>query len=711
MAYKYNKRGKSPIKNNILVLLFAIGSMLFAAIGAQAQTPAPSPSPSGSTTTNEPVIWFGGYSLTTSAEFGVRGVSVNGNENKYRSDFNYQPGFRMFDSSFLLENKDKKSRAIDSLLVTSSGWDSDPSGFTRIMVERDGYYRFDANIRQVSYFNNLDNHARNGHTADTRHNFGDFDLYLYPNSDKLRLRFGAGYNSTSGTGSTTSRAYSDEFITPSRVDSGSLDLRAGLDATIWGFNLSLSGGLRHFSDNTSYGFTSPNPGFNTTNTTVISTFDRQNPIKGNTGYGIFNVQRTFAKRLDVTARVSFAQTRRNFQFTELITGRDNSNNIVDTDRFFIQGDSVRPEFRTDVGATYAVTKNFRISNTFTYNTFHIDGGNGFNEALYTRTATGGARAPAITNTNYYDVTGFERFTNTLEGDYQFGDRFGFHLGWRWTKRKIELFDFIQTLPPATTPTRTTSGPEEEENQTNAVIFGFKAKLLKNWVIFGDVEHGDADNAFTRLANYKYTNYRIRSRWSSNQFAINVSAISKDNENPSFASTPQGGVSGTTGDFIANTKNNMFSTSVDWTPSARFSLSGGYTFQRISSDTDIVINTGTLVRGKSQYFMRDHYAFFNFSAQIFRSLSFYAGYNHNEDTGQGDRVSVLPNLVTSYPFKLRIAESRLAWRFTRNFEWHVGYQYIGYNETLQPLSTTGIPQDYHANLPYTSLRIYFGGGER
>jgi hypothetical protein len=155
---------------------------------------------------------------------------------------------------------------------------------------------------------------------------------------------------------------------------------------------------------------------------------------------------------------------------------------------------------------------------------------------------------------------------------------------------------------------------------------------------------------------------------------------------------------------------MFSASVDWTPSARFSVSGGYTFQRISSDTDIVINTGSLVRGKSQYFMRDHYGFVNFSAQIFRSLSFYAGYNHNEDTGQGDRISVLPNLVTSYPFKLRIAESRLAWRFSRNFEWNVGYQYIGYNEAIQPLSN-GIPQDYHANLPYTSLRIYFGGGER
>ena len=707
MADKQNERGK--LKNNILFLLLTIGSVLLAAVGATAQTPAPSPSPSSSATTNEPVILFGGYNLTTSAEFGVRGTSINGNVNKYRSDFNYGNGFRLFDSSFLLENKDSKSRAIDSLLITSSGWNADPSGFTRISVERDGFYRFDSNIRQVTYFNNLNNHARNGHTADMKHNFGDFDLTLYPNSDKFRLRFGGGYNNTDGNGTITSRAYSDEFITPSKIDSRSLDLRAGIDSTLWGFNLSLSGGWRSFNDNTSYGFNVPNRGFNTTNTTVYSQFDRQYPIEGHTGYGIFNIQRTFAERLDVTARVSFAQTSRTFQFSELITGRDNNNNIVDSDSFNIQGDSTRPEFRTDVGVTYAVTKNFRISNTFTYDTFHINGGNTFNEALYTRTASGGPRAPVFTNTNYFRVTGYERLVNLIEGDYQIRDWFGFHLGWRWTDRKVELDGFNQTLPPATTPTRTLLGQDVEENQTNVFIFGFKAKPLKNWVIFGDLEHGDADNAFTRLANYKFTNYRLRSRWSANTFSISVSALSKDNENPS-ATVPNPPAGYPTGEFIANTKNNMFSVSADWTPDHRYSLSGGYTFQRISSDTDIVINTGSLVRGKSQYFMRDHYAFVNFTAQPFRNFTFFAGYNHNEDTGQGDRVSVLPNLVTSYPFKLRIAESRLAYRFTRNLEWSVGYQYIGYNEAIQPLSVGG-PQDYHANLPYTSLRIYFGGGDR
>lgn len=251
MAYKYNERGRSPIKNNISFLLFALVSLLFAALGAQAQSPSPSPSPSSSIT-SAPLTWFGGYNVTSSIEMGVRGVSVGGNNNKYRSDFNYRPGVRLFDSSFFLENKDQKSRAIDSLLITSSGWNADPSGYTRISAERDGFYRFDSTIRQVVYYNNLDNFARGIHYADTRRNFGDFDLTLYPKSDKLKIRLGAGFNKTNGSGATSTRAYSDEYAAPSKVDSGTMDLRAGVDTVLLGFNTSFTYGYRRFKDNTSY---------------------------------------------------------------------------------------------------------------------------------------------------------------------------------------------------------------------------------------------------------------------------------------------------------------------------------------------------------------------------------------------------------------------------------------------------------------------------
>jgi len=69
----------------------------------------------------------------------VRGVDVNGNDNKYRSDLNYKPGFRVFDSTFLINNKEGHSNFFDSALVTASGWGGDPSGVFRANIERTGF--------------------------------------------------------------------------------------------------------------------------------------------------------------------------------------------------------------------------------------------------------------------------------------------------------------------------------------------------------------------------------------------------------------------------------------------------------------------------------------------------------------------------------------------------------------------------------------------
>jgi len=692
MAYKIN-----PRRNDILFLLFfAAATLIFAASGAPAQTPTPTPAPADERFT------LSGFDVTSSFEIGLRGVNVNGNDNKYRSDFNYKPGLRLFDSSFLMENKDKKRRFFDSLQITSSGWNADPSGFTRFSIEKVGVYNFDANVRQVVYFNNLNNHARNVHTADTRHNFGDFDLTVYP-TDIFRLRFGASFNKTDGTGSITSRAYSDEFPVTSNVDNGALDMRAGIDSKLMGFNLSSTFGFRRFKDNSSYS-TFGNPGYNTTNTTVIATFTRLYPVRGITQYALFSAQRTFAKKLDFIARVTYSNTERHMGFTELITGRDNSNNIVDLDRFDVSGESNRQQIRGDLGITYAVTKSFRISESLTFDAFEIGGDNAFAEALFTRTAAGGPRNPAFTNNLNDRVTDFQRLVNTVEADYQFRNCFGFNIGYRFTNRKIELTGFTQTLLPAT-PT-VTAFSEEEENQTNTLIAGFKAKPVKNLVVFADVEHGEADNAFTRLANYNFTNLRLRTRLTFNRFAINFSAITKNNENPSTSTAPPGNYPA--GNFIANTRSRTLSIYLDWTPVPKLSLTAGYTFQRVTSVTDIVINTGTLVRGSSQFFMRDHHGFFDISAQPVKRVSLFASYQRDQDLGQGNRTAALPILLTSYPFKLRTAETRIAIRLTKNIDWNVGYKYIEYNELLQPLSV-GAPQDYHANLPYTSLRFYFGKG--
>ena len=63
----------------------------------------------------------GPYAVTSSVEVGVRGVKVEGDIDKYRSDLNYQPGFQFMDSSFLLDAGKDGGKLFDSLLVKVTG--------------------------------------------------------------------------------------------------------------------------------------------------------------------------------------------------------------------------------------------------------------------------------------------------------------------------------------------------------------------------------------------------------------------------------------------------------------------------------------------------------------------------------------------------------------------------------------------------------------
>jgi hypothetical protein len=49
------------------------------------------------------------------------------------------------------------------------------------------------------------------------------------------------------------------------------------------------------------------------------------------------------------------------------------------------------------------------------------------------------------------------------------------------------------------------------------------------------------------------------------------------------------------------------------------------------------------------------------------------------------------------------EAKFVLRLHKNVDWIAGYQYFGYEVPFPNTST----QFYHAHLPYTSLRIYFG----
>jgi hypothetical protein len=136
-------------------------------------------------------------------------------------------------------------------------------------------------------------------------------------------------------------------------------------------------------------------------------------------------------------------------------------------------------------------------------------------------------------------------------------------------------------------------------------------------------------------------------------------------------------------------------------------------------------------------MRNNFFFIDATWRVNRRATVYTSYRINQDAGQGNKLSdptggttiaggvvvagslrnpaVLGGtLITSYPMNFQSPEARLAIRLNRHLDWNLGYQYFNYNEddfvlkSFPPGSTR--PQNYHAHLPYVSLRIYIGRKE-
>ena len=673
-------------RSKFVGVLRIISAFAAAVILASSITLAQSPSPSPSSESD------GRLSVTASTEIGGRWVDVNGSENKFRSDLNYRNGFRVFDSSIVIEDKGSGPgfKAFDSAMFIASGWGSDPGGMFRTNLERTGKYRFDANIRRVGFFNYLNNHAIgatkiNYHNYDTNKNFGDLDLTLFPENRNFRVRVGGSYAVQGGTFTYTSRS-SDAFPVTAFADTKAYDFRLGADGRLLGFNLSGTYGYRNFSNGTRYKLLQPDEGDQINGRDILD-MERRNPIDGTTNYGVLSIQRTFGEKFDFTAKVLHSRTNTEFKWDEFVSYLNNL--VPGREEYVISGNAARPQTRADLGMTWRLTDKFRLSNTFTYDGFNVNGGNDF--ASFT---------PAPTLRTNYTVTRYRRYMNTFEGDYQFNDRLGVNIGYRYTHREVRLH--WTQLSNLGIPT---GGEDEEaENSTNTVIAGTKFKPIKNWVVYADIEKGKADNVFTRAGNSDFTNFRIRNRINFDKVAANVSYISKDNEIPAEPTTG-------TIPRITDTKSRTFSATMDWYPMDELSLSGGYNYLHLTSEAFIRLRFAAPVEGFSQYFVRDNYFFIDASVRPHKRFSFFASYRWNKDRGHGDReIPALGStlILGSYPIDFKAPEVRAAIRLNRYIDWNIGYQYYDYKEEPIQNIQWGIPfQNYSAHMPYMSLRIYLG----
>jgi hypothetical protein len=599
----------------------------------------------------------------------------------------------------------------DKLMVSSFGWGiaggksrgADPNRYARVSAEKTKWYKFDSSYRQFDYFNALKNLANplgtalGQHIANTEYRQGDFNLTILPQNERIKFNLGYSLDRNSGPSFTTWDYQRDEFPVFAPVRMAADEYRVGADARVGPFDLSFMQGWRFFKEDTTYEITAPSVGNNPTNTSVMNTFHRELPTRGDTPYTRLSLHTLIKRKLDFTGRYIYTSGKTDFTLFESITGADFSGNKINSDSTTITGSTKRPNGMGDLAATLFVTDRFRVSETFRVNNFRITGGNLLAEALLRSKATAFGDTvlpPLFTDTLSFRTINYRRYLNTIEGDYDVARWLSLHAGYRYTNRRIELIASNITIGAAA-PT-----PEAEtiHNNTNTFIFGFKVKPVKMWSVYLDLERGAADNVFTRVDNYDFTNVRVRSILRpSRAWSINASLVTKDNSNPSVTEDNR--------NFGVNIKSRIFTSTVDWSPNEKASLSGGYTRANLTSDAEIIFFLAGSLKtfGESRYFMRDNFFFVNGYVQIFPRLKLFGGYRLHSDPGQGNRRSTTSLLIGSYPYDFQSPEAKLVVRLHKNADWIAGYQYFGYEEKFP----NPINQVYHAHLPYTSLRIYFG----
>lgn len=700
--------------------------------------------PADSTVTETPDK-MGDYMVVGSLEFGYRGISVDGDHNKFQSDLNYKAGPRLFDSSFLMRSQDGDGGLFDTLLVTSTGWGADPQGSFRINAEKPKWYRFDGTYRRFKYFRFLNSFANPNwvfspttfsvppkvfsgeHGTDTRMQVGDFDVTILPKNETIRFNVGYSPERYDGPAFTNYHVGGNEFNLLNNARSRANDYRVGADGKLGPIDFSFLQGFRRFRDDSFINQASPPINLNPTAASLTS-YHRDEPSRGSVDFTRFSLHTLVAQKLDITGRIIYSKAKSDFTFVENFTGRNwnprvtgwppsppaATPNILNLGQYSITGHSERPNTVGDVGLTWFATDKLRISNTFRVEDFEIDGTAVFSD-FFSITRGSGATLRTDTvgfsNLDATRVTNYRKYQNTFEGDYQFNNRYAIHLGYRYGNRKIEeSFEGFNlgsngSLSP---PNARSSDFEAEENHTHAVIGGFKARPANNWTIYFDGEHGTADNVFTRIGNYDYTNFRGKTKYSPTQrLSFNAAIIVRNNSNPSEIA----GVS--IEDFGVSVKSRTFSSSIDWTANSTLSFNTGYNFNWVNSNAvvDYFFNSIRHPVGRSLYYGRNHYFFFDTVARLHPRASLYASYRINKDTGQGDRVADPTGnpgfLIASYPMSFQSPEARLAFKLTRHIDWNVGYQYYNYNESTL---VGPRPENYHAHLPYTSLRIYFGRRE-
>jgi hypothetical protein len=635
---------------------------------------------------------WGVYSTTTSLELGYRFVDTDGDRERYLSDVNVRDGLRVLGYSLDMRARPGTALLFDFLKADVNNAGGDASQTYSLRAEKTRLYRFDGNIRRFNYFRSIANFVapipnNTWRDYDLRQQVSDFNLKLFPQR-AIRINAGYGRSMAKGRYTPTYNFERDQFqlLGQSRWEAN--DYRLGIDAAYRGWNFNVEQLYRNFhNDPRITARPGGDLGLNLTDSGQIATLSRDTPFHSRSLVTRVSAHGNVAERLQLVFRALHDDERVKAGYLEIDTGRANNSSTIISRTLGLSspgGIAERPGNNVDIGASLEVNRFLTISNTFNYTGWRIAGDMNWLSVSVQRT---GSNPPATTTsitaaTGY--VTDLSSFRNTLEANLNFDRKFSANLGWRAMNRDVKLAGIWNSA--STSPV---IKDEAESVLTNSFIGGLRYRPTTRTSFMFDVERGQNNNAFIRIAPLDFTRTRARAQvQATDKLWFSGTFTSLDRNNP----TPQ----------VENESTmRSYSAAVNWQPQARADVDFGYDYHDLYATALIDYTLGTQrLNGRSLYYSRVNSLFANTRFGLTRRLDLLLAYYYIMDRGN-PTVPLGPNdQVNAYPLRRHNPEARLAYRFSNHVTGNLSYRHYSYNER------DFAAQDYRANILTTSLRFTF-----
>lgn len=666
-------------RRQIVFLLFA------AALACRAQeTVAPTPGVAGPRRGEN----WGDYNVVNSFETGYRFLSLRGNQNKYRSDVNFDSGVRLLSSFFTLHSKDGHGTLFDEMVITTNGLGGDPYQAARVSAEKNGAYEYNFYWRKNDYFNpGLTTGGGGGqHVLDTTYTLQDHDLTLFPKSP-VKLLFGFSRSDQSGAGISTVQLFNPggEFDTTgaifpifSNVKITQNDFRLGGEGHWRGFTLHVIRGWEDFKDDKPYQFSGVAGGPGSADT--LTSFSRSAPYHGTSPYwqvALFRNSRLF----NFNGRFTYTGGNRAFLANETASGI-NQFGALANQQIITSGDARRPVATGNVNITAPLTSKLTITGSTSLYNVRTEGNSAY---LQYNNAT------QASNLLYYQYLGIRTFQTNADALYEIRPWLDVHAGYLFSNRNI-----------ASTPQTVVEGidspvPFEQINQLHSGIFGAQVRLVNGLVASFDGEIGRVTRPFTPKSDADYNTLSGSVRYSRKHLRLTALAHTDYNLNSVSLSS-------------YSSHGRTYSASASWIVGSWLSLDASYTKLHLDTLGGIAFFAGPqfLTNQISAYISNIHSG--TLSARVtYNRFDFYAGYSHVQDTGDGRNTpmdTVLgPTLAPfqaaqTFPLRFLSPMARISVRLSERLRWNFGYQYYGYRENFTSQN------NYLANTGYSSLMWSF-----